>query len=452
MADEKQLLELCKYIVDSGQKKGADAIEAYSVYQSELEAEVRQGQINTVNKKIGDQIAIRLYIGKRMGSAFTNLATKEDTDEALDLAIAAAKVTTEDTDWVSLPTPSEYADIKGIWDDSIPNCDPGQAVGIIGQVLSKLTASEPGIIPAFGVGGADFTISAYANSNGVAHSEKASIGYAFVGCVAQTEDSVTPSITSFDIQRGIELDIDAIVNDNLEIIRICKKTVKGKTGKHTVILHPRAYSQLMNYTLVEAIKGDNVARSKSAIADKIGDAVADERVTIYDDGTDPRGMNTSVADGEGVPRQRTPIIEKGVLRSFLWDTYWANKMGLKSTGNARRNTRQGLVEISPSTIVIEPGTRDIQDIIKEIDHGYYIRNVQGAHSSNPESGDFSVVGNPAILIEKGEMVGAVHGLMFSGNMFELLKSIKEISGTVRNQFSYIGPDIAFSNVDVIAKE
>ncbi len=450
MIDEKQLLDLCKYIVKSGQKKGADAIEVHGVFLSELEANVRQGQVNSVNKKLGTSIAIRLYIGKKMGSAFTNLATKEDADEALKLAIASAKATTEDEDWIGLPTPSEYPKVD-LWDDSIPECDPAQAVDIISEVLSRLS-QEPGLIPAFGVGGADFAISAYANSNGIAHSEKSSIGYAFVATVAQTETGVTPSIGSFDIQRNLELDLDAIIKDNLDTVRICKKTAQGKTGKHTVIIHPRAYGQLMDNTLFKSIRGDNVARGISKIGDKIGDQVADERITIYDDGTDPRGLNSSSADDEGVPRQRTPIIEKGVLQSFLWDTYWANKMGLKSTGNAKRNARQGLVEISKSTAVIEPGEREIEEIIKEIDHGYYIHNVQGAHSSNPDSGDFSVVGNPAILIENGEMIGAVHGLMFSGNIFDLLMNIQEVSSTVRVLFSTIGPDIAFKDVDVITKE
>jgi PmbA protein len=78
--------------------------------------------------------------------------------------------------------------------------------------------------------------------------------------------------------------------------------------------------------------------------------------------------------------------------------------------------------------------------------------VQGAHSSNPESGDFSIVGNPAILIENGKMIGAVHGLMVSGNTFDLLKNVKEVSSTVRTLIPVVGPDIAFADVDIIAKE
>ena len=159
-----------------------------------------------------------------------------------------------------------------------------------------------------------------------------------------------------------------------------------------------------------------------------------------------------MADDEGVPRQRTPIIENGVLRSFIWDTYWANRMGVKSTGNAKRNKRQGLVEISTSNVVIEPGDRDISEIMSDIKYGFYIRGVQGAHSSNPESGDFSIVGNPAMLIEDGKMVGAVHGLMVSGNAFDLLKQVHEIAKTPLNLQTWIGPEIIFKDVSIVAKE
>ena len=116
-----------------------------------------------------------------------------------------------------------------------------------------------------------------------------------------------------------------------------------------------------------------------------------------------------------------------------------------------RKGRQGLVELSPSTIVVESGPREFNDILSDTKLGYYIRNVQGAHSSNPESGDFSIVGNPAILIENGEMKGAVHGLMISGNVYEILNQIVETAKAPHYLQSTIGPEIVFENVQVVAK-
>jgi len=126
-------------------------------------------------------------------------------------------------------------------------------------------------------------------------------------------------------------------------------------------------------------------------------------------------------------------------------------MGVESTGNAARNARQGLMEISPTTITIEPGNKEFKDIISDIDYGFYIRNVQGAHSSNPESGDFSIVGNPAVLVKDGEMVGAVNGLMLSGNVFELLNQVDQIAKTPYMFDDMVAPEISFSDVNVITR-
>jgi PmbA protein len=452
MVSESQLLELCQYVVSTGMDAGATAIEALAKYENQIDTDIELSQISSVNQRIGTEIAIRLFIGKRMGSAFTNIPNKESVKEAVDLAVAAAKVTTEDADWMDFPHPQKYASIDGLWHKSVVDAKPGELVASTGELIDKGTKSESGLVIAAGGSAAFSSASAYANSNGVAVSEKGTGAFIAEIAIARTETSMTPAVIAYDIKRNLDVDLDGTVNTVANQIRLLKIPAIGQTGKFKVIIHPQAYSQLFNFTLLKGVSGDSVARGKSMIADKIGDTIASEIFTLVDNGLHPTSAVTSIADDEGVPRQRTPIIENGVLRSFLWDTYWANKMDLKSTGNAKRNMRQGLVEIDPTTLVIEPGTREIEDIISEIDHGYYIQNVQGAHSSNPESGDFSVVGNPAILIKDGKKVGGIDGLMISGNIFDLLKNVVEIAKTSIQLFSWIGPEIVVQDLDVTAKD
>ena len=449
--DEKKLLELSGYIVSKGQQLGASDVEVLSRSSSEVDVVIESGEISGVERRLSDGIAIRLYLGKRMGSAFTNIPTREAADEAVAMAMASAKVTTEDPDWVALPEPGEYHAIEGLWNQGIANCEPAKAVEIAGDFMKQATEAEEGLIAAYGGSGVSLYNTAFANSSGISHSERGNVAYAYLGAIAQIEQGVTPMIMAFDIKRHMDLDLGAAVDDIAGHLRVCKNTVDGESGEHTVVMHPWAYGQILNYTLLQAVKGDNVARGKSKLEGRIGETIAPDNVTIVDDGTIPTGINTSIADDEGVPRQRTPLIERGVLRSFLWDTYWGNKTGTESTGNARRSMRQGLVEIGRTNTVVEPGKRGIGDILSEIDRGYLVRNVQGAHSSNPESGDFSVVGNPAILIEDGEMVGAVHGLMVSGNTFDLLNRCVEAAKEPIALQGLIGPELVFEGVNVITR-
>ncbi|MFW9910067.1 MAG: TldD/PmbA family protein [Candidatus Thorarchaeota archaeon] len=452
MIEERDLLDLCKAIVDRGKSLGADAIEVHAEDSSDLEATIEMAQVSRVDLNIGTQIAIRVFLKNKVGSAFTNIPTKEAAFEALELAIAAARATTVDENLQTLPDPSEYKTVAGLWNDAIANAEASSVAEISAEIVKKCISLEPDLIIGLGGSGMITYVRAYANSSKVETSERGAVGFAYIFGVAPIESGMTPGVLSFDIGRREKIDIDRIADEIVKYIRIVKKTVSGKSGKFTVIMHPGAYNDIMNYTLLQSVRGDNVARGKSKIGDKIGEKIASDIVSIYDDGLDTRGLNSSISDDEGVPRQRTPLIEKGVLRSFLWDNYWAKRMGVKSTGNARRNKRQGLVEVATSNIIIEPGSREIDEIISEIEYGYYIHGVQGAHSSNPESGDFSVVGNPAILIENGKLVGAVHGLMVSGNIYDLLKQTVEIAKTPVKLQTLIGPEIKVQNLDIIAKE
>jgi PmbA protein len=452
MLDEKALLEICKKVVREGQKLGADAVEVQAEDASDMQATIELGQVAGVELTSGVQIAIRVFIGKRVGSAFTNIPSEMATKDALKLALDAARATTEDDNAQQIPGPTSYSTLEGLWNDSVASAEPSYVAEVSTDLVKKATSKEPDLIPGLGGTGSEAHVSAYANSRGAVVSQRGTIGYTYLMGVAPTESGMTPAVFASDVGRSNKLDADRVVDEVVDTIGIVRKTAHGESGKFPIILHPSAYGALMTFTLFASIRGDNVARGKSMIGDKLGERIASEVVTISDDGLDVRGVNAGIADDEGVPRQRTIIIEKGILRSFIWDNYWARRMGVTSTGNAQRNKRQGLVEISTSNIILEPGTRPIDDIISEIQYGYYIRGVQGAHSSNPESGDFSVVGNPAILIENGKMIGGVHGLMVSGNVYDLLKQTEELGKDVINIQTLIGPELKVRDVDVIVKE
>jgi PmbA protein len=145
--DENKLLELSGYIVSKGQRLGASHVEVLSRSSSEVDVVIESGEISGVENRLSDGIAIRLYIGKRMGSAFTNIPTTEAADEALAMALASAKVTTEDPDWVALPEPRKYPSIKGLWNEDIAKCEPAKAVEIAGDFMKRATEAEEGSGP-----------------------------------------------------------------------------------------------------------------------------------------------------------------------------------------------------------------------------------------------------------------------------------------------------------------
>jgi len=391
-----------------------------------------------------------------LGSAYTNRLHQDAIEESVKRAIAAAKASTPDETWKNLPLKAKYAKLTGTWDATIPEKDPSVFVDLSTKMSNDIKQKDSSIIIGEAGTGGFFGWTAYANSNGISVTDRGTGVYAYAVLVAPTDSGMTPSVWSVDVNRHFHLDLDFIVNSTVKDVLLAKKHAKGKTESGIVVFAPSALGSLLSYAIIPALKGENVVRGKSKLADKKGEQVASTALSFTDDGLIDGGYATGLFDGEGVPHRCTSIIEKGKLCSFLWNHYWAHRHGETSTGNASRNLRTGVVDTVPTNTVVRSGKHSLEDMLGDIESGYLIKGLQGAHSSNQETGDYSVVGNPAFRIIDGELTGAVHGLMLAGNAFELIKNVDVVGSDIRSYLvgaggSFIAPSIQFSEIQVVAK-
>ena len=229
------------------------------------------------------------------------------------------------------------------------------------------------------------------------------------------------------------------------------KTKPVETKSTTVILTQFALQDLFAHTLINAVRADSVQRDQSPLKGKIGEQIAADSLTIYDDGVFPGGLRTWTFDGEGVPHQRTAVIEKGVLKNFLYDNYSAQKDGKESTGNAGRAGYLSTPSIDTTNFHIMPSKKTADQMLSKVDDGLLVYYLQGAHSSNPVSGEFSVVATPAWKIKKGEIADCSKGVMLAGNVFDLLKNISDVGSNERQMGQLIAPWVQVENVRVIGK-
>jgi PmbA protein len=194
-----------------------------------------------------------------------------------------------------------------------------------------------------------------------------------------------------------------------------------------VILRPDAAFDIIANTVIPALSGDVVRKGESVYADKLGKAVAAAGLTIADDATHPKGLNTFATDEEGLPSRRTVLIEKGVLSALLYDTYDALEAGACSTGNALHGERGDsgtTYKTAPSTfarnVVLEGETMSEEEMIRGVRNGIIVDNVLGAHTANRASGDFSVAIYAGYAIRDGEIRFPLKGGMIGGNMPAML--------------------------------
>jgi len=318
-------------------------------------------------------------------------------------------------------------------------------------MLEAAEKASKRVILTEGGAGVSLLSQAIANSNGIASFDQGTIIECSLATIGREGSEVTPVCFEFNAERSYNVDPEWVGKAAARLAVSALKAKKIETKSTNVIFTQFALQQLLYYTLINAVKADYVQRNQSALKDKIGKRVASEILTICDDGLLSGGLRTWKFDGEGVPQQGTLIMEKGILCNFIYDNYTAKKEGKESTGNATRAGYLSTPNVEATNFHILAGNMLPEELISEVSEGLLVYYLQGAHSSNPASGEFSVVATPAWKIQNGEIAYATNGAMLAGNVFEVLKGISVLANNERKVGQLVAPWVLVENVKVIGK-
>jgi len=446
------MLSLAENAVKAALKKGAAEAEAF-VYEGKAKSVgIERGQITKSDQIIDRGLGVRVQLKKAIGFAYTNIMESQNAVEDVILkALGAARASKPDENWKGLPEKKPYAAVEKTFDSKILELRSEDLVNVASKMLDAAAETDKRVFPIEGDVGTAYVSNAIANSNGISVFDQGTAVECSVATVAKEGNTVTPVCFEFNAERNYNIDPEWVGKEAARLAVSALKTKRIETKNYTLILTQFALQDLLYYTLINAIKADNVQRNLSPFIDKLGAKVGSELVTIYDDGLYPGGLRTGTFDGEGVPRQKTLLMEKGVLKSFLYDNYTAKKAGVASTGNASRAGYLSTPNIEATNFHILPGSKTPDELMSEVDDGLMVSFLQGAHSSNPVSGEFSVVATPAWKIRKGKIEHSTRGVMLAGNIFELLKNVTTVANNDRKMGQLVAPWLMVENVRVIGK-
>ena len=449
---QEEMLRLAEKAVKLAQKKGVDEAEAF-VYQG-LTANVgiERGQISRSSRIIDRGIGIRTIVNKAIGFSYTNILESEATiEETVLKALNSAKASKPDEDWPGLPTKKFFSHVEGTYDNKIVELNSEDLVKVASVMLDTAEETDRRIFPIEGGAGASYLCKAVANSNGVEGFDHGTIVECSLATIAKRGGEVTPVCFEFNIERKYDIDPQWIGKEAARLAVSALKAKRTETKNMEVVFTQFALQQLLQYTLINAVKADYVQRNQSAFKGKMGEKVASEIATIYDDGLFKGGLRTWKFDGEGIPQQKTPIIARGVLRNFIYDNYAAKKEGKESTGNASRAGYLSTPNVEATNFRIVPGNRSPEELVSGLKEGLLVYYLQGAHSSNPASGEFSVVATPAWKIKNGEIAYATKGAMLASNIFHVLTNVSELANNERKIGQLVAPWVLVENVKVVGK-
>ena len=449
---QDEILSLIEETVNTALKKGADEAEAFAYQGLTTNVVIERGQIAKSSRIIDVGLGVRTIVNKAVGFSYTNiLDNKSAIEEAITRAIGSAKASKPDKDWHGLPEKKPYEETTGVYDSKVANLGPEDLVNVASVMLEAAEKTDKRALPIEGGAGASQLIMGVANSNGIVVFDQGTVIQCTLETIAQESGEVTPVCFEFNIERNYNINPEWVGKEATRLAVSALKAKRVETKNLDVIFTQFALQQLLYYTMINAVKADFVQRNQSAFKGKIDEKVASEKVTIYDNGLLEGGIHTWKFDGEGVPHQKTPIIENGVLRNFLYDNYTAKKEGKVSTGNAARAGYLSTPKIEATNFHLLPGKKSPEELINQVKEGLIVYFLQGAHSSNPASGEFSVVATPAWKIENGKIAYATKGAMLAGNIFQVLKNISALANNERKIGQLVAPWVLVENVKVVGK-
>jgi len=285
-----------------------------------------------------------------------------------------------------------------------------------------------------------------ANSNGLNINYKDNHCGAFADVIAIENNEMESGFGMSYVTHFADLDFAAIGQEAAEqaVQLLGAKTITSQ--KIPLVIDPRVATQLLEI-LVAPLSSEAVQKGKSLFAAKLNQAVGSNLLTIIDNGRLPKGLGSAPFDGEGVPTQETKLIEQGILKTFFYNTYTANKGKTKSTGHASHSSFQGLPGIGPTNLYIKAGDQEPSKIVNQITNGLYLVRIMGGHTANPISGDFSF-GAAGIMIKNGRLTYPVRGITIAGNLIDLLQHIKAIGSDLRFLANIGAPTLLLEGISV----
>ncbi|OGL19842.1 MAG: peptidase [Candidatus Rokubacteria bacterium RIFCSPLOWO2_12_FULL_71_22] len=400
---------------------GATAADGYLVEDSHGSASVRLGEVETVTHARQQRLSLRVFVGRASAAASTSDLSRESLERVVEEATSLARATAEDPH-AGLPDPAtligEVPDL-GL-EDTTGETAPETRIEAARACEAAALAADPRITNSEGAECSDRRARyAYATSHGSLR------GYATTAFGL----NVTPVAAEHgEMQRDYwysSARVRAALEDPAAVGRTAAARAlrrlgarKVKTTEVPVIFDPETAASLVR-AIAGAASGPSLYRRASFLLDRLGAKIAAPAVTIVDDGTIPGALGSRPFDGEGLPTRRTPLVQDGVLVSYLLDTYSARKLGLASTHHAARDGAG--VTVGTTNLMLLPGAASADELIRSTRRGLYVTELIG-FGVNGVTGDYSR-GASGLWIEAGELAYPVEEVTVAGNLLEMFAAI-----------------------------
>lgn len=423
-----ELLDLAEKIASWA--RPGEEVEAFASWQRETEVRAYGGEVESLSSAESAGVGVRVVAQARQGFAYVGNLDESLAREALAEARDNASFATPDAN-VGLASPDGIAPTSlELWDDSLGAMATEEKVALALELERQVRAGDPRIREVVSADyGDDQSEVAIASSMGISAASRSTTCYLVVYAVAGEGDD-TQTGGGYSVCRAPgELEIEKASRDAVERATRMLGATKPPSGRVTAVFDREVTAALLS-VLAGTLSGEEVAKGRSLFAGRLGEQVASASVTFVEDPTNGFAFGASRYDAEGLACRRVPLIDKGRLVAFLYDTYSARLAGARSTASAVRAGFKSTPGVGARALSLTPGDLDQAGVIGAVGEGLFIQDVSGIHSGvNPVSGDFSV-GAEGLLIRRGELAQPVREITIASTIQSLLQGIEVVGGDI----------------------
>jgi PmbA protein len=461
------LLQLASDVVRSAVRAGASDAEAVLYEGDEFNANVRLGQVETLKESGSRAIGLRVFIassdGQRTASTSSSDLSPDGVARLVSGALELARIASPDP-FAGLPERDAFGahevDHLSLYFDDVSRQAPAERIEVARTCEAAALAFDTRIQNS---GGGDYdtgtTHKVLINSRGFAGEYRRSYCGFSAQPIAHDEDGKMQRNYWYSASRTTRL-LDDPVSIGQEAARRTLRRLGARrvpTQQAPVVFSPEVARSIIG-NIFDAANGDAVYRHASFFADRLGERVAGENITVIDDGTlvfDRRsssgedirigGFGTAPFDSEGLPTRRTVIVENGILRNYVMNTYTARKLGMQSTGNAARSLASA-PGIGAGNFFLVPGTQTPEQIIAGVPSGLYVTEVMG-FGVNLVTGDYSQ-GAAGLWIENGELAYPVEEITIAGNLKDMYRNITAVGSDLVFRSASAAPTLRIDGMTI----
>jgi PmbA protein len=442
------LREVTRDLVDRARAAGARAADAMGVESDGLDVGVRLGETEKLKRARERRVGLRVFVGDATAIVSTGDLSPASLAELAASACALAAATAPDPHG-GLPDPADLATDQpdlALYDGAVEGVDPPDALGRCREAEDAARAVSPDIRNSEG---AEFSCHggrvAYASSVGF-DGTFAGSGFSLAVVPVAVRDGAMQRDHWYTANRTLA-GLDAPAEVGREAARRALRRLGARqvpTCECPVVFDPDTAGSLLRQ-LGSAIAGPSLYRRSSYLLGRLGEQIASPAVTVIDDPLQRGGLGSRPFDGEGVASRRLTVVEGGVLRSYLLDSYSARRLGLRSTGHAIRGTGDAPT-VAPSNLYLTPGPHTPEEIIGSVRSGLYVTELIG-FGVNLVTGDYSR-GAAGVWIKNGELTHAVEEITIAGNLLDMFRGISMVGTDLRFRTTCAAPTLLIERMTV----